>query len=77
MKPIKFEINHPDFKSPVITCKNWLGREVKFYFCMKYSEWVNASSFKRVDKGSSLSLKLCAYGSLQLHVIEQQRKEKK
>ncbi len=74
MKPIKFEVNHPDYESPVVTCKNWLGREVKFYFDMHNAMWVNSKSFKQVEQGSSLSRKLCAYGSLQMHLTEQQRK---
>ena len=69
MKPIRFELNNPEYKAPVITCKNWLGREVKFFFKVSSAQWVNTVSFKRVERGSTLSLKLCTYAELQIHLI--------
>lgn len=75
MKPIKFEANHPDYKSLLVTCKNWFGKEVKFYFDRDNTMWVNAANFKPVEQGTSLSLKLCAYSTLQIHLIEQKREE--
>jgi hypothetical protein len=76
MKPIKFEVNSSEYAAPAVTCKNWYGKEVKFYFDMNNANWINSSNFKKVEQGSSFSQKLCFYAELQMRLIlEQKRKE--
>lgn len=76
MKPIKFELNSTEYIAPTITCKNWYGKKIKFYFNRTNTTWINSSNFKKVEQGSRFSQKLCFYAELQMRLIlEQKRKE--